>query len=64
MKINIILVKKMHLEKCAGFMVDGEGLLMSSDILRVLFDLTECSKCATGDLPTVGESGANGTLFF
>ena len=39
-KINIIIAKKMHLEKCAGFMADGEGLLMSSDILRVLFDLT------------------------
>ena len=30
----------MHLEKCAGFMADGQGLLMSSDILRVLFDST------------------------
>jgi hypothetical protein len=36
-----MLVKKMHFEKCAGFMADGEGLLMPSDIMRVLFDLTE-----------------------
>ena len=32
-KINIKLVKKMHLEKYAGFMADGEGLLMLSKFI-------------------------------
>ena len=32
-KINIMLVKKMHLEKFAGFMGDGEGLLKLSNFI-------------------------------
>ena len=32
-KINIMLVKNMHLEKCAGFMTDGQGLLMLSKFI-------------------------------
>jgi hypothetical protein len=32
-KIKIMLVKNMHLEKCAGFMADGQGLLMLSKFI-------------------------------